>query len=190
MKKSSLTFDTASGRMDALERRLEPELLRHTDCVTNCDEICKRLLDALRKEHERQIAMSEVQRENICSMESRMKQEFQKVCAENAIASSRLSTLVEMRLGRLSSMVRSSTLVNENQPSIQAIGQSRPHLLQSLLESYENEEALSKCRLEMKLHAIIDSLNSALLRERTQREEDEAKLAADLEMAVTPFSLS
>jgi hypothetical protein len=171
-------------KMDDLERRLQPEMLRHTDCVVGCDEGCKRILDTLRKENERQIAMTEIQRANICSLESRMRDELRKVCVENALASSRLSKLVELRMGRLSSLVRSSTLVLDNHTHIQATRQSRPPLLNSLLEYHENEEALSRCRLEMKLHAVVDSLNSALLRERTQREVDEAKLSADLEMAV------
>ena len=173
-------------RIGDIERRLETAKLKQEDCINSCDEVFKRLLDTLRKEHEKRLVISENQKQSISALESKLQDEMKKVQSENAKSYDRLSRLVEVRFERINAMVRAKLDCHNSSDKHQLARQDPT--LPALIESYENECSLIDCRLEMKMHATFDGLHSAVLRERTLRELDEAKLAVDLEVAVPTLS--
>ena len=173
-------------RIGDIERRLETAKLKQEDCISSCDEIFKRLLDTLRKEHEKRLVISENQKQSISALESKLQDEMKKVQSENAKSYDRLSRLVEVRFERINAMVRAKLDCHNSSDKHQLARQDPT--LPALIESYENECSLIDCCLEMKMHATFDGLHSAVLRERTLRELDEAKLAVDLEVAVPTLS--
>lgn len=177
-------------QLDNLERRMDAAISKSNDCVAGCDEVFKRLSDSLRKEHEKQIAMSQIQNESISSLALKLQDEFKSIKEENLKSHTRLLKIVEIRFERISGMLQAKAHNDEASEQLRQPSKISQDLeLRSLVESYENEFSIADCRLEMKMHATFDELHSAVLRERTLREDDEAKLFAVLEIAVIPLNV-
>ncbi len=177
-------------RVASLEKRFGTFTKKQTEQASAFEEGYKRLVETLRKENEKFVAMSEAQQKRNDEMELKLKEELRIVSDENRRSSSRISNLIDSRFERF------STTINEIATK-EASGQRAhsehgtdltlrlPPSMRVVMETHENACAVMDCNVQMALRLTFSSLHAALLRERTRREEDEEKLTADVELAVS-----